>query len=104
MSVAPSMRAFSNSHGSRTSRSTGGSRPASFSHAASSVGRIGFISEPKALRLFGVHQPADYRFEEVHAAAGTRREARHEARLHRRGLAHHGEEAPARIERVDERL
>src|SRR4029453_5632534 len=98
MRSAPSMCALSYSQGSRTSRSSGFSRCASPSQAASSPGGITPMSEPETPPLLGVGERADHRLEEIDAAPGAGRGAEAEARLHRGGFAHHGEQARARIE------
>src|SRR5262245_27537018 len=101
MRSAPSMRALSYSQGSRTSRSTGFSRCASPSQAASSPGVITPMSEAETRRLLGVRERAYHGLEEIDAAPGAGRRAEGEARLHCGGFAHHGEQAPARIELLE---
>src|SRR5205823_709797 len=98
-SCAPAMCARSYSQGSRTSSSTGLSRPASASHAASSGGVICFMPlEPEARRVLGVHERRHHGFEKIHAVKRPRCGARDKTRTHRRRLAHDGEEPPAVLE------
>src|SRR6185436_3367046 len=97
------MRAFSNSQGSRTSSSSGGSRAASASQAASSGAEMLFIRlEAKARRALAVDERVDHRLEQLHRGVGARRGAGDQARAHRRGLADHGEQAPADVELLQE--
>src|SRR5258708_19148296 len=97
------MRAFSYSQGSRTSSSSGFARPASASHAASSVALICLIgSKAETGWLLGVDERRDYGLEQLDAVKRQRRGAGHDAGGHRRRFAHHGEQAPADLELLEQ--
>src|SRR5258706_1921947 len=102
-SRAPAMRAFSYSRGPRKSRSRGVARPAWASHAASSVALISLIgSKAEPGWLLGVDERRDYGLEQLDAVIRLRSGAAHDAGGHCRGFAHHGEQAPADLELLEQ--